>query len=40
MDINFENSVQKIEFDPFNPDQFIILFKSYFSRVDTETSEF
>lgn len=32
--VEFENDVIKIEFNPFNKDEFVILFENYFTKVN------
>ena len=38
--VEFENEVQKIEFDPFYPKEFVILFKSYFVKVNFQKMKY
>ncbi len=40
LNVEFENKVQKIEFNPFNSNEFVILFESYFAKIDFLKSKY
>lgn len=37
MEVEFENQVLKIEFNPFNNKEFLMLFEKYFVKVNVNT---